>query len=86
MRLKPGVTREQAQQEISSVADRLEADYPETDRGRGAKLAFMANAIQQRGHSVAHTRNHAGRSAFRAADCVRERWEFAAGPIVRATT
>jgi macrolide transport system ATP-binding/permease protein len=38
VRLKPGVTREQAQQETSAVAQRLEADYPETNRGRGIKL------------------------------------------------
>jgi predicted permease len=38
VRLKPGVTLEQAQQEISAVAKRLEADYPETNRGRGIKL------------------------------------------------
>src|SRR5256712_1855165 len=38
VRLKPGVTREQAQQEISAVAKRLEADYPDTNRGRGIKL------------------------------------------------
>ena len=38
VRLKPGVTREQAQQEISAVAKRLETDYPETNRGRGIKL------------------------------------------------
>jgi len=38
VRLKPGVTRAQAQQEISAVAQRLEADYPETNRGRGIKL------------------------------------------------
>src|SRR6266849_5821660 len=37
-RLKSGVTREQAQQEISAVAKRLEADYPDTNRGRGIKL------------------------------------------------
>src|ERR1700686_771158 len=37
-RLKPGVTLEQAQGEISSVAKRLEADYPATDRGRSVKL------------------------------------------------
>jgi macrolide transport system ATP-binding/permease protein len=37
-RLKPGVTREQAQQEIAAVAKRLEADYPETNRGRSVKL------------------------------------------------
>jgi macrolide transport system ATP-binding/permease protein len=38
VRLKPGVTREQAQQEIAAVAKRLEAAYPETNRGRSIKL------------------------------------------------
>jgi macrolide transport system ATP-binding/permease protein len=38
VRLKPGVTREQAQQEISAMAKRLEADYPDTNRGRGVRL------------------------------------------------
>src|SRR5262245_3496660 len=37
-RVKPGVTHTQAQQEISAVASRLEADYPATNRGRGIKL------------------------------------------------
>ena len=36
--LKPGVTPEQAQAEISAVAKRLEATYPATNRGRGIKL------------------------------------------------
>ena len=38
VRLKPGVTRTQAQQEISAVAKRLETGYPATNRGRGIKL------------------------------------------------
>jgi len=38
VRLKPGVTPVQAQQEISAVAKRLESDYPATNRGRGIKL------------------------------------------------
>jgi len=38
VRMKPGVTREQAQEEISAVAKRLEADYPATNRGRGIKV------------------------------------------------
>ena len=37
-RLKRGVTIEQAQHEVSSVAMRLEADYPLTNRGRSIKL------------------------------------------------
>src|SRR5580700_11382690 len=38
VRLKPGVTLSQAQQEISAVAKRLANDYPATNRGRGIKL------------------------------------------------
>jgi predicted permease len=37
-RLKPGVSRASAQEEISAVAKRLETDYPATDRGRGIRL------------------------------------------------
>jgi macrolide transport system ATP-binding/permease protein len=37
-RLKPGVTAQQAQQEISAVAGRLEHDYPLTNRGRSVRL------------------------------------------------
>ena len=38
VRLKPGVTMEQAQAELSSIAQRLEADFPDTNRGRGVRL------------------------------------------------
>jgi macrolide transport system ATP-binding/permease protein len=38
VRLKPGVTLAQAQQEMSAVASRLESDFPATNRGRGIKL------------------------------------------------
>jgi predicted permease len=38
LRLKPGVTRNQAQQEISAIAARLAAEYPATNRGRGIKV------------------------------------------------
>ena len=36
--LKPGVTRQQAQEEISAIAQRLESEYPETNRGRGIRV------------------------------------------------
>lgn len=38
VRLKPGVTLEQAQAEISAVAKRLETAYPGTNRGHGVNL------------------------------------------------
>jgi len=38
LRLKPGVTRNQVQQEISAVAERLQAEYPATNRGRGIRV------------------------------------------------
>ncbi|MFZ0638067.1 MAG: ABC transporter permease, partial [Candidatus Acidiferrales bacterium] len=37
-KLKPGVTRQQAQEEVSSIAGRLAAAYPEVDRGRSVNL------------------------------------------------
>jgi predicted permease len=38
VRLKPGVTMEQAEAELSAIAARMEQDYPETDRGQGVRL------------------------------------------------
>ena len=36
--LKPGVTRQQAQAELNAIAERLENDFPETNRGHGFEL------------------------------------------------
>ncbi len=36
--LKAGVTRQQAQTELSAIAQRLEKDYPETNRGHGVEI------------------------------------------------
>src|SRR5947208_14001694 len=33
--LKPGVTRQQAQAELNAIAQRLDNDFPETNRGHG---------------------------------------------------
>jgi len=38
VRLKPGASRAQAQQQISALAARLQNDYPASNRGRGIKL------------------------------------------------
>lgn len=38
VRLKPGVSRAQAQAELSGIAQRLETQYPATNRGRGVML------------------------------------------------
>ena len=38
VRLKPGVSAQQGQAEISAVAQRLEDEYPATNRGRGIEL------------------------------------------------
>jgi len=38
VRLKPGVSRAQAQPEVSAIASRLERDYPATNRGWGIGL------------------------------------------------
>lgn len=38
VRLKPGVSLEQAQTELSAIARQLEAEYPDTNRGIGVKL------------------------------------------------
>jgi macrolide transport system ATP-binding/permease protein len=37
-RLKPGVTLQQARQEFAAISQRLEAEYPSTNRGRGFQL------------------------------------------------
>jgi len=36
--LKPGVTRQQAQAELTAIAKRLESDFPETNRGHGIEI------------------------------------------------
>ena len=38
LRMKPGVTAEQVQAEVSTLAERLENSYPETNRGQGIKV------------------------------------------------
>ena len=44
-RLKPGVTVEQAQAELSAIAARLEREYPNDNRGQGASVRALAADI-----------------------------------------
>src|SRR5262245_21862097 len=39
VRVKPGVTASQAQDEMAAIAKRLETDYPATNRARGIRLS-----------------------------------------------
>ena len=44
-RLRPGVTLAAAQQELSAIALRLEAQYPDTNRGRGIAIVPLAREV-----------------------------------------
>ena len=43
-RLKPGVTKEQALAQLTTLAERLEADYPNDNKGRGFTVVPLAQA------------------------------------------
>jgi predicted permease len=44
-RLKDGVTVQVAQEEMQSIAGRLEAQYPDSNRGQGAAVVLLSDAI-----------------------------------------
>ena len=46
-RLKPGVTREQAQAELNTVAARLQTAYPDTDTGLRAAIIGIADELSR---------------------------------------
>ena len=63
--LKPGVTRQQAQAELKAIAERLENDFPETNRGHGFEiLPFWKTPFNAAGKSVADAGHHSRGSFF----------------------
>ncbi len=44
-RLKPGISLEQAQPEMNSIADRLEQQYPESNKGRSVAVTRMRDEM-----------------------------------------
>ena len=44
-KLKPGVTREQAQTEMAAIATRLEQSYPESNQGIGVKVVPLSEQV-----------------------------------------
>ena len=85
VRLKPGVTIEQAQAELSAIADAARARVSgDQSRTRHPAVSAVADAVQQRRRAAADARHRARRRPLRAADRVRQRRQSAAGPRVRA--
>ncbi|MGH9719738.1 MAG: ABC transporter permease, partial [Bryobacteraceae bacterium] len=44
-RLKPGVSREQAQSEMDAISKQLEQEYPQTNEKRGVEVASLAGEV-----------------------------------------
>ena len=44
-KLKPGVTRERAQSEMTAIAERLEQSYPESNQGIGVKVVPLSEQV-----------------------------------------
>src|SRR6266478_561836 len=53
--LKPSVTRQQAQAELNSIAQRLESDFPETNRGHGVVLIPLWKTPFNGAGNMSHT-------------------------------
>jgi macrolide transport system ATP-binding/permease protein len=53
--LKPGVTRQQADAELHAISQRLEKDYPETNRGRALSLSPLWRTPFNQGGNMTST-------------------------------
>ena len=84
--LKPGVTRQQADAELHAISQRLEKDYPETNRARPRAFTVVENALQPGQQHVHDTRHHDGRRVFRSPDRLRERQQSFARAVAPAPT
>ena len=62
--LKPGVTRQQAQAELNAIAERLENDFPETDRGHGFEICRSGKRRSTRSANLRHAGHHSRGSVF----------------------
>jgi putative ABC transport system permease protein len=51
-RLKPGVTLQEARQELSAIAAGLEATYPDSNKGKGVKIEHLRELVVRDSRSV----------------------------------
>ena len=77
-RLKPGVTLKQAQQNMDSVTAHIAEVYPKSDKGWGSYVEGLKNDFLPK-ERIKMLWLLLGAVGFRAADCLRQRRQSAAG-------
>jgi hypothetical protein len=82
--LKSGVTLQQAQAEITSLTERLESDYANTNRGRGIQLLPLWKTPFNNAGTASDPQNRARSGLLCASHCVCERWQSAACQVIGA--
>ena len=85
--LKPGVTRQQAQAELNSIAQRLENDFPETNRGHEVQLVpLWKTPFNGAGNMSPDAGDHHGGRVCGAAHRLRERKQSLTRALIAPTT